>query len=73
MNILIASDFLYEYELYKTDKPQELKKHITKLLNGEDITDKGDFELLGYQDTMTTDEALEIADETWYISDIIDE
>ena len=71
MKILIATDFYAEYELYETDKPEGLKNYISLMLLGSDIElDENKYKLIGNQDTIETQEAIEQADKIIYISDI---
>ena len=72
MKILVASDFYAEYELYETNDPEDLKEVVKRLATGEDA-DTSKHTVLGYQDTMDTQEAIAQADEVVFISDLIDD
>lgn len=71
MKILIASDFYYEYELYKTSNRDNLIKHIKALASGAPVISEG-LELIGDQDTIDTQDAIQQADEIIYVNELID-
>lgn len=75
MRILFADDFYKDYELYQTERPDELKAVVKKLLNGEDADiDESKHHLIGSnQDNLLTDIAIREADEIVFTSDLCDE
>ena len=67
MKILIATDFFYEFELIETDNAQNAINYVKS--NGEE---NENIKVLGYHDTLATEEARKNADLTLYITDFID-
>ena len=66
MIVMITSDFYSEYELYRTEDPEDIKKDITNI-------DTSKHELIGSHDDIWTDEALKMADEVIYIEDYMED
>ena len=70
MIVMIAADFYSEYELYKTEDPEDLEKVTAAYVNGEDITpDPGKHELIGSQDNIFFDDAKAMTDKVIFLSD----
>lgn len=71
MKVLITSDFYSEYELYETNNVNGLKNYAALMVQNIDVDlDENQYKLLGYQDTLETQEAIEQADEIIYIDEI---
>lgn len=72
MKVLITTDFYAEYELYETENINGLKNYVALMvLNTPDLElDENKYKLIGNQDTMTTEEAIEQADEIIYMDEI---
>lgn len=73
-NILIASDFYNEYELYQTDDESALIEYLTALYkdpNTEKELPDGT-EILGSQDDYFLDDVLSITDKTIWLSDLME-
>ena len=66
MRILITTDFFYEFELIETDNAQNAINYIKS--NGEE---NENIKVLGFHDTLTTEEARKNADLILYITDYI--
>lgn len=66
MKILIATSFYSEYELYDTNDPDGLVKDIRNMAKGKEV-DTSRHKLLGYQDTIDTQEAIAQADKVVFI------
>lgn len=65
MKILFADSFYSEFELYETSNPEDLKATIKKLVNGEPANiDETQHTIIGSQDDLETDDAINQADET---------
>lgn len=70
MKALIATSFYAEYELYETSDIDGLKDLVKRMANGESVSpDPAIHKLLGSQDDMTTQEAIEAANETIWIDE----
>lgn len=74
MKILMASDFLADFELYETDNEIELIDCFKAMLNGSDVelNDKHHKLIGSSEDTLETDDALNQADKVVYISDLME-
>ena len=71
MKVLITSSFYSEYELYETNNVNGLKNYAALMVQNIDVDlDENQYKLLGYQDTLETQEAIEQADEIIYIDEI---
>jgi len=69
MKILFAADFYTEFELYETEDPADLIDQVTRAyFDGGDI-DTNKHRVIGFQETMTADEAREQADRMFFASD----
>lgn len=72
--ILVTADFYSEFELYETTDPDDLKEWVRDMVNGRfrDL-DERYHELSATHDTMETEEAIRVADEIIYMSDLDEE
>ena len=71
MKVLITSSFYSEYELYETNNVNGLKNYAALMVQNIDVDlDENQYKLLGYRDTLETQEAIEQADEIIYIDEI---
>ena len=74
MKVLIAADFLSEYELYETNDIEDLKDITRRFENGENVApDTTKHKLIGSQDDMLASEARAAADEIIYVCDLIED
>lgn len=74
MKVLIASDFYSEYELYETDDIDDLREVTRRMANGEDVSpDETKHTLLGSQDDYWLEDVQAEADETIFITDLIED
>jgi len=71
MIIMISSDFYGEYELIKATDAEAVREYARKAANGIDADLPADAEIIGSSDDITTDEAIQTADEIIFISDLI--
>lgn len=75
--ILIADDFYSDFVLYKTNYPEELISTVKKLLNGEnaEIDEKKHKEIgsSNGKKLLSTETAIQKADEIIFTSDLYDE
>lgn len=72
--ILVTTDFYSEFELYETTDPDDLKEYLTKLYSGEDVElDEAKHELIGSQDDIDTQDAINAADETIYTYELVED
>ena len=70
MIVMITSDYYNEYELYKTEDLSDIENSLkTYFETGVYEMDPGKHELIGSQDTIDTDDAIETADKILYIDD----
>ena len=74
MKVLIASDFYSEYELYETDDIDDLREVTRRMANGENCApDPSKHILLGSQDDYWLEDVQAEADETIFITDLIED
>lgn len=72
--ILVTTDFYSEFELYETTDPDDLKEYLTALYNGESVEiDETKHELIGSQDDIDTQDAINAADETIYCYELTED
>lgn len=72
MTVMISSDFLSEYELYKTDDITGLLENVKNAyINGATI-DTAKYNCIGSHDDILTADAIQIAQRIIYIVDIIE-
>jgi len=69
MIVMITTDFYADYELYRTEDPEDIKANMIDFIEGTKEPDKSKHELIGSQDDFWTDEAIEMADEVIFIGD----
>ena len=73
MIIMFSTSFYSEFELYKTNSPNDCIEDIKNYYyNGWDY-DKTKYSLIGCQDDFTADIALKICDEVVFVDDIFDD
>ena len=72
--ILVTADFYSEFELYETTDPDDLLEWVRDMVNGRfrDL-DETKHKLVASHDTMTTEEAIRVANDTIYTSDLDEE
>jgi hypothetical protein len=67
---MITSDYYSEYELYKTEDLNDIENSLkTYFDTGVYEMDPSKHELIGSQDTVDADDAIETADKILYIDD----
>ena len=75
MKVLITSDFYSDFELYETEHLNGLKNWIAlSIVSDKPIDlDPKQYKLIGNQDTMDTQDAIDQADETLFTSDFMED
>lgn len=75
MIVMVTSDFYMDYELYKTDDPEGLENIIKTayLTETDPEIDRDKYQVIGNQDDIISEVALNMSDKVIYLSDIEDE
>jgi len=74
MKILVTADFYSEFELYETSDPEDFKSWVRDMVNERprDL-DESKHQIIGFHETMETEEATKAADEIIYMTDLYEE
>ena len=74
MKVLVAESFYSDFALFETEDPNGLNHYARLYTLGQEVDcDPETYKMIGCQDTMTAEEAMEEADQVIYLSELAEE